>query len=40
MPVAGDRADIVYSFSADRYGPSDGGGALQLTVVDLAPSAG
>lgn len=40
VPVAGDRADIVYSLSADRYGSTEQGGALQLTLVDLAPSAG
>jgi single-stranded-DNA-specific exonuclease len=37
-PVEGSRVDVVYSLSSDRYGPSEGGGALQLAVVDLAPS--
>jgi single-stranded-DNA-specific exonuclease len=36
IPTEGSRADLVYSLSADRYGPSENGGALQLTVVDLA----
>lgn len=36
-PAPGSRVDLVYSLSADRYGPSEAGGALQLTVVDLAP---
>ncbi len=39
VPTPGDHIDAVFSFSADRFGPSAGGGALQLTVVDLAPSA-
>ena len=39
MPVEGSHVDLVYSLSADRYGPSGNGGALQLNVVDLAPSA-
>ncbi|HEX5369626.1 MAG TPA: single-stranded-DNA-specific exonuclease RecJ, partial [Dehalococcoidia bacterium] len=38
-PVEGSQVDLVYSLSADRYGPSGNGGALQLNVVDLAPSA-
>jgi single-stranded-DNA-specific exonuclease len=37
-PQEGGRVDLVYSLSADRYGPTENGGALQLTVVDLAPS--
>ena len=37
-PAEGSRADVVFSLSADRYGPSDQGGALQLGVLDLAPS--
>jgi single-stranded-DNA-specific exonuclease len=37
-PQPGDHIDAVFSFSADRFGPSGNGGALQLTVVDLAPS--
>jgi single-stranded-DNA-specific exonuclease len=37
-PAEGARVDVVYSLSADRYGPSEQGGALQLGVVDLAPS--
>jgi hypothetical protein len=35
---AGSRVDVVYSLSADRYGPGEQGGALQLQVQDLAPS--
>jgi single-stranded-DNA-specific exonuclease len=38
LPVEGSHIDLVYSLSADRYGPTDNGGALQLTVLDLAPS--
>jgi single-stranded-DNA-specific exonuclease len=40
LPAPGSMADVVYSFSGDRYGPvyGDGGKALQLTLVDLAPS--
>jgi single-stranded-DNA-specific exonuclease len=38
MPAEGSQVDLVYSLSADRYGPTDQGGALQLTVVDLALS--
>jgi hypothetical protein len=40
LPAPGSMADVVYSFSGDRYGPvyADGGKALQLTLVDLAPS--
>lgn len=38
-PEPGDHIDAVFSMSADRFGPSANGGALQLTVVDLAPSA-
>jgi single-stranded-DNA-specific exonuclease len=38
VPDEGSRVDVVFSLSADRYGPSEGGGALQLAVVDLAPS--
>ena len=37
-PQPGDHIDAVFSFSSDRFGPSGNGGALQLTVVDLAPS--
>ncbi len=37
-PVPGQQVDAVFSLSADRYGTSDNGGALQLTVVDLAPA--
>lgn len=35
-PAEGSRVDVVYSLSVDRYGPTEAGGALQLTVVDLA----
>jgi single-stranded-DNA-specific exonuclease len=35
IPAEGSHADVVFSLSADRYGSSEGGGALQLTVVDL-----
>lgn len=38
VPAPGDHIDAVFSFSADRFGPQGGGGALQLTVVDLAPA--
>jgi single-stranded-DNA-specific exonuclease len=34
-PLDGSRIDVVYSLSADRYGPGEAGGALQLTVVDF-----
>ena len=36
-PGPGDCLDVVYSLSADRYGPAyeGAGGALQLTVEDL-----
>ncbi|MGE0057592.1 MAG: single-stranded-DNA-specific exonuclease RecJ [Dehalococcoidia bacterium] len=37
-PQPGDHIDAVFSFSSDRFGPAGNGGALQLTVVDLAPS--
>jgi single-stranded-DNA-specific exonuclease len=39
-PAEGERFDLVYALSSDRYGPSfDGsGGALQLTVLDMAPA--
>jgi single-stranded-DNA-specific exonuclease len=39
VPAEGSHIDVVYSLSADRYGPSENGGALQLSVLDLAPSA-
>ena len=39
IPIEGSHVDLVYSLSADRYGPTGNGGALQLNVVDLAPSA-
>jgi single-stranded-DNA-specific exonuclease len=35
LPPAGSCVDVVYSLSADHYGPSGNGGALQLTVLDL-----
>jgi single-stranded-DNA-specific exonuclease len=35
LPEAGSCVDVVYSLSADHYGPSDNGGALQLTVLDM-----
>ena len=38
IPAEGSHVDLVYSLSSDRYGPGEQGGALQLTVVDLAPS--
>ena len=39
-PAAGARVDVVYSLSADRYGPAfeGSGGALQLLVQDFAAS--
>jgi single-stranded-DNA-specific exonuclease len=37
-PEPGSQIDLVYSLSSDRYGPVEGGGALQLTVLDFAPS--
>jgi single-stranded-DNA-specific exonuclease len=39
LPAEGSRVDVVYSLSSDRYGPSEAGGALQLSVLDLAPVA-
>jgi single-stranded-DNA-specific exonuclease len=41
-PREGERLDLVYSLSPDRYGPSynGAGAALQLTVLDLAPTNG
>ena len=36
LPEPGACVDVVYSLSADHYGPSENGGALQLTVLDLA----
>ena len=39
VPAEGSHVDVVYSLSSDRYGPSENGGALQLSVLDLAPSA-
>lgn len=39
LPAEGSRIDLVYTMSADRYGPSIGGGALQLQVLDMVPSA-
>jgi single-stranded-DNA-specific exonuclease len=40
-PTAGARVDVVYSLSADRYGPAfeGNGGALQLLVQDFVASA-
>ena len=38
-PEEGSHVDLVYSLSSDRYGPSANGGALQLNVLDMAPSA-
>jgi len=38
LPEAGSCVDVVYSLSADSYGPSGNGGALQLTVLDMAPA--
>jgi single-stranded-DNA-specific exonuclease len=37
-PAPGSRADVVYSFAADRYGPryEGAGSPMQLTLVDLA----
>jgi single-stranded-DNA-specific exonuclease len=35
-PEEGSHVDVVYSLSADRYGPSENGGALQLVVLDMA----
>jgi hypothetical protein len=37
-PEEGTHVDLVYSLSADRYGPSENGGALQLAVLDMAES--
>lgn len=36
IPAEGSLADAVYGFSADRFGPGEQGGALQLIVEDLA----
>ena len=33
--AGGQRIDAVFSVSADRYGPTSAGGALQLNVLDL-----
>jgi single-stranded-DNA-specific exonuclease len=38
IPEPGSHVDVVYSLSSDSYGPSENGGALQLTVLDMAPS--
>jgi single-stranded-DNA-specific exonuclease len=38
IPEPGSRIDVVYSLSSDSYGPSENGGALQLTVLDMASS--
>ncbi len=40
-PAEGSRLDLVFSLSGDRYAPvyDRGGASLQLTVLDLAPSA-
>jgi hypothetical protein len=38
IPAEGSRVDVVYSLSADRYGSSEQGGALQLAVHDLCPA--
>jgi single-stranded-DNA-specific exonuclease len=35
-PAAGTRLDVVYTLASDRFGPTGGGGALQLRVLDLA----
>jgi single-stranded-DNA-specific exonuclease len=37
-PEEGSHVDLVYSLSSDRYGPSENGGALQLNLLDMAPS--
>ena len=37
--VSGQQIDAVFSISADRYGSAAAGGALQLNVLDLAPTA-
>jgi single-stranded-DNA-specific exonuclease len=39
LPAEGSAVDIVYTMSADRYGPTANGGALQLQVLDIVPSA-
>ena len=39
LPAEGTCIDLVYTMSADRYGPSGNGGALQLQVLDMVPSA-
>jgi single-stranded-DNA-specific exonuclease len=38
LPEPGSCVDVVYTLSADSYGRSDNGGALQLTVQDMAPA--
>jgi single-stranded-DNA-specific exonuclease len=38
VPVEGSHVDLVYSLSADRYGTTENGGALQLSVLDLCSS--
>ncbi len=37
-PTSGQQIDVVFSISADRFGPAAAGGALQLNVLDLAPT--
>jgi single-stranded-DNA-specific exonuclease len=39
LPAEGSSIDMVYTMSADRYGPTGNGGALQLQVLDMIPSA-
>jgi single-stranded-DNA-specific exonuclease len=39
LPPEGSRVDLVYTMSPDRYGPTGNGGALQLQVLDMTPSA-
>jgi single-stranded-DNA-specific exonuclease len=39
LPPEGSRVDVVYTMSPDRYGPTGNGGALQLQVLDMLPSA-
>jgi single-stranded-DNA-specific exonuclease len=39
LPAEGSCIDLVYTMSADRFGPSGNGGALQLQVLDMIASA-
>ena len=38
VPEEGSRVDLVYGLSADRYGSTENGGMLQLSLLDMAPA--